>query len=208
MKRFRLLVLLCLLAGTSLYPLMSGAQETPRTDPTASAPEAAALPPKVAPTTTRPTTQPLSRFASLRGAEGYWRIGQDHAGVWWFVSPQGQTEFLNTVTTVQPSLLARDQDGPGYVSNDWNPAGEHDAELERWAQATLKRVRATGFKGRGAWSHPVLHKYDVPMTRDLNVWAWFKERSLRLFSPDWATVAESTIQLQVKPLRDNRNLVG
>src|SRR5688500_12528858 len=130
MKRLRILVLLCLLAGTSLYPLISVAQETPRRDPTASAPEAAALPPKVAPTTTQPTTQPLSRFAVLSGSEGYWRIGQDHAGVWWFVSPQGQAEFLNTVTTVQPTLLPRDHDGPGYTSADWNPAGGHDAELE------------------------------------------------------------------------------
>lgn len=208
MKRLRIKILLCLLLGTSLYPLMSVAQETPRRDITGAAPEAAALPPKVAPTTTRPTTQPLSRFALLNGTEGYWRIGRDHAGVWWFVSPQGQAEFLNTVTTVQPSLLPRDQDGPGYTSVDWDPAGEHDAELERWAAVTLRRVKGTGFKGLGAWSHPVLHKYDVPMTRDLNVWAWFKERSLRLFSPDWSTVAESTIEMQVKPLRDNRNLVG
>jgi hypothetical protein len=208
MKRLRLKILLCLLAGVSLYPLISAAQETPRRDITASAPEAAALPPKVAPTTTQPTTQSLSRYALLNGTEGYWRIGRDHSGTWWFVSPQGQAEFLNSVTTVQPSLLARDHDGPGYASVDWNPAGAHDAELERWAQATLNRVKGTGFKALGAWSHPVLHKYDVPMTRDLNVWAWFKERSLRLFSPDWATVAESTIEMQVKPLRDNRNLVG
>ena len=44
--------------------------------------------------------------------------------------------------------------------------------LDAWAAKTLDRVRATGFKGLGAWSHPVFHKSDVPMTRDLNIWSW------------------------------------
>src|SRR5262249_15662568 len=143
---------------------------------------------------------------AMRGRDGFWRIGKAHDGVWWFVSPEGRPEFLNTVTTVQPSLRGRDKTGPDYISADWNPLGDHDGEMDRWAKATLKRVFDTGFKGLGAWSHPVLHKFDVPMTRDLNVWAWMRERSMRLFTPEWATLAEASIRSQVEPLRENRNL--
>jgi hypothetical protein len=149
------------------------------------------------------------RFSTLRGNAGYWRIGKDAAGVWWFISPAGDAEFLNTVTTVQPSLKGRQRDAAEYVSRDWNPtARDSEKELERWAEATLVRVKDVGFKGLGAWSHPILHKYDVPMTRDLNVWTWLRERSVKLYSPDWATQVEETIKTQVEPLRDNRHLVG
>src|SRR5579872_5280584 len=48
-----------------------------------------------------PTSQP-SPLIHLRGQAGYWRLAQDQAGVWWWVSPTGKLEFLNTVTTVQP----------------------------------------------------------------------------------------------------------
>lgn len=194
------------------------AQETPRADPTASVVEAGVLPtsrPSTQPAT-QPTTQPgptvhsaiTDRFPTLRGTEGYWRMGKDTSSVWWFVGPSGEPEFLNTVTTVQPNLKGRQRDAADFVSRDWNPQGDRDQELDKWAKATLDRVRDVGFKGLGAWSHPVLHKFDIPMTRDLNVWTWLRERSLRLYSPEWQVMAEATIKSQVEPLRDNRYLVG
>src|SRR3954453_7852530 len=73
--------LLCLAAGGILSPLMTTAQESPRTDPTAAAPDAAAVPPRVRttplPATTQPTTAPAGRFVALNGTEGFWRVGKD-----------------------------------------------------------------------------------------------------------------------------------
>src|SRR5438309_2829496 len=89
-------------------------------------------------------------FKTLRGQEGFWRLGKTDQGVWWFVSPEGQPDFLNMVTTVQPALRGRDPIGPNYVSRDFdekNPAG-----LESWAKSTIERITQTGFKGIGAWS--------------------------------------------------------
>jgi hypothetical protein len=210
MRRLTAGFLVCVLLGISLYPLMSVAQESPRSDPTGAAPEAAATPPAVAPTS-KPATQPVGRFVILNGREGYWRLGQDRSGAWWFVGPRGNAEFLNTVTTVQPYLMGRDRFGADYVSRDYNAQGDHNQELDRWAKATVQRVADAGFKGMGAWSHPVLHKYDVPMTRDLNVWTWLRTQSLgamRFFAPEWSSMAEASIERQVEPLRENRNLVG
>ncbi|HEX8910831.1 MAG TPA: hypothetical protein VF796_00630, partial [Humisphaera sp.] len=224
MKRLREFIsVLCvalILAGPAMVgPVNVVAQETPRTDPTASAPAGVLPPPSTRPAaatqpaSAQPGTRPAKpsaaeRFVTLRGTDGFWRVGQDAAGVWWFVSPAGDAEFLNTVTTVQPFLKGRQRDAADYVSRDWAGGGDRDAELDRWAQATLARVRDAGFKGVGAWSHPVLHKFDVPITRDLNVWTWLRERSTKLYSPEWAATAEATIQAQVVPLRENRNLVG
>lgn len=143
------------------------------------------------------------RFESLGGGEGFWRIGRDHAGVWWFVSPDGRADFLNSVTTVQPKLLGRDRNGPHYVADDYR-----DQDIHRWAEATLQRVRSFGFKGVGAWSEPALHQHDVPITRDLNISAWVGGDVRQVFSAGWETAAEDAIRRQVEPLRDNRSLVG
>jgi hypothetical protein len=46
-------------------------------------------------------------LATVHGREGFWRLGKDQNGVWWFVRPDGRREFLNCVTTVQPHLQGR-----------------------------------------------------------------------------------------------------
>jgi hypothetical protein len=65
-----------------------------------------------------------------------------------------------------------------------------------------------GFKGIGAWSNPILHQYDVPMSQDLNVSAWVKGDDHRIYSPNWAATAAHAIQVETEPLRENHNLIG
>ena len=147
------------------------------------------------------TEQP--RLVDVRGSEGFWRVGRDEAGAWWFISPDGRREFLNSVTTVQPRLLGRDRNGPHYLARDFS-----NDNLNDWAAATVNRVRDFGFKGVGAWSEPVLHQFDVPVTRDLNVSTWVNGAGRSVFSSEWESAVEEAIRRQVEPLRDNRNLVG
>lgn len=144
----------------------------------------------------------------VRGTPGFWRLSQSETGVWWFLTPTDQPEFLNTVTTVQPFQAGRDSNGINYVSKDWTGRGESDGDLDLWAKKTINRVRGMGFKGLGAWSHQVFHKYDIPMTRDLNVTTWVPASGRRFYSHDWASTAEYSIQAQVTPLKNNANLVG
>ena len=150
-----------------------------------------------------------SPFVSMKGNAGYWRVGKTQSGVWWFVAPDGRREFLNTVTTVQPFQVGRDERGVHFVSRDWNGSpGKYDGDLNDWAQKTIARVHETGFKGLGAWCHPIFHQFDVPVTRDLNVWKYYSGTNYRLYDPDWAATAEKTITKAVQPLKDNKNLVG
>jgi len=145
-------------------------------------------------------------FAEIHGRDGFWRIARTRDGVWWFLSPHNQTEFLNGVTTVQPMLRGRDPRGPDFISHEFD-ARAGDAGLRPWAAATLRRIHGAGFKSLGAWSNPVMHQFDVPMTQDLNVSQWVPYR-FRLFSPEWCDAAEQAIRVQAGPLRSNRNLVG
>jgi hypothetical protein len=188
---------------------VAAATTQPTTTPVAVA-DATAVP--ATQPTTAPSTQPL--YKVVRGHEGFWRIVEDQNGAWWFLSPTGKTDFLNTVTTVQPFQKGRDANGPAFVSADYNTATASSSsatttdDLDHWAQATLARVHDTGFKGLGAWCHPIFHKYDVPITRDLNVWDWVASGAKRLYSPEWSPAAEAAIKAQCEILRDNKNLVG
>jgi hypothetical protein len=156
----------------------------------------------------QPTTQPAPQFSILRGHPGFWRVGEDSNKVWWFVAPSNKPDFLNTVTTVQPYQRGRDPSGLSFVSTDWDGGTTPNGDLNHWATATLARVQATGFKGLGAWCHPIFHKYDVPMTRDLNLWAWTSVYTSRFYSPEWAKAAEVAVKEQCGTLHDNVNLVG
>lgn len=145
-------------------------------------------------------------FQEIRGHNGFWRLARTNQGVWWFLSPQNQTEFLNGVTTVQPALRGRDPRGPNYLSSDWDGQADQ-ASLTSWAQRTLSRVQSMGFKNLGAWCNPALHQLAVPMTQDLNVWHWVPYDA-RLYSPDWKSSAEVAIRDQAAPLRENHDLIG
>jgi len=148
------------------------------------------------------------RFTTVRGHEGFWRLARNQQGVWWFLSPTGMAEFINSVTTVQPVQASADSAGAHYVARDYTTDGIEHGNLNHWADATVQRVRAMGFKGLGAWCNPVLHQYAIPMTQDLNLWTWVKPANRRLYSPQWITQVENAVQLQVSSLKDNRNLVG
>src|SRR3954462_5990492 len=84
------------------------------------------------------TTSPSVEFAKLQGSEGFWRLAQTADGVWGDLSPTGQREFLNTVTTVQPYHHARVPDGERFVSRDWNgDANAANGDLDAWAVHTI-----------------------------------------------------------------------
>jgi hypothetical protein len=197
MRRVAILSLLILIAGVWLQPHFSGAEVTPTTLGVTAPVQAS----------TQPTTQPAG-FKTVNGAPGFWRLAQSAQGVWWFLSPDDQPEFLNSVTTVQPFQIPRDKEGPAFISADYDGGLSNNGNLDQWAAKTLTRVRDTGFKSLGAWSHPVFHKQNFPMTRDLNLWSWMHGPARRLYSPEFAATAEEAVRTQVDPLKDNKSLVG
>lgn len=224
MNRIAPAIILLLLIGISLHSLIGEGRSA--------APAAAAVPmmQAIAPATPpqdltaartqsdRSATQPAATtqsaattrpvFTSVHGKKGFWQLVKTADGVWWYRSPEGRLEFMNTVTTVQPYQVARDRIGPSYVSRDWDGGITAKGDFLHWANATWKRVHAVGFKGLGAWCNPAFHQIDVPISRDLNVWTWMSPGSKRFYSKDWAPTAEHAIKVQVEPLKDNHNVIG
>jgi hypothetical protein len=155
-------------------------------------------------------------FRTLRGTAGFWRLAEDQDGVWWFLSPDNEKEFLNTVTTVVPYQQGRRTLGPHYISRDWNgqvTGSLTEGDTVSWATRTRQRVLNAGFKGFGAWCHLAFHDEtinpDTPITRDLNLWLWATNGGMaRLYDKSFADVIEAAVREQVVPLRDSRTLVG
>lgn len=200
MARIALVVVCLMLLGVWVHPYMSAAFEH-RSDGTEKTVT------KTVPTSPIPVDS--SPLAVTRGVDGFWRLAKAEDGAWWFVSPDGKREFLNTVTTVQPFQLSRESNGVHFVSRDYDgTVGQYDGDLRAWADKTLARVKAAGFKGIGAWSHPIFHQLDVPISRDLNIWKHFGASNYKLYSADWESYADGVVAGMVTPLKDNRNLVG
>ncbi|HEX8325011.1 MAG TPA: hypothetical protein VF595_13995 [Tepidisphaeraceae bacterium] len=190
-----------LLVGIWIHPYVSGAFETRQPQAVSAAAEASLTPAH------RPESE--SPFVTMRGREGFWRLGKTEDGVWWFVSPEGKREFLNTVTTVQPFQVGRDAQGVSFISRDWDGSlGKYDGDLEAWARKTVARVQDSGFKGLGAWCHPVLHGQNIPITRDLNLWRHYSASDFRLYHPDFVKTMDSVVEKAVAELKHNKNLVG
>lgn len=202
MRKLAISVVVVSLAGLWVQPFLTSADDARPTAPLASPTNTSVT------TAVNATVSPVASFTNMKGTAGYWRLGQDANGVWWLVSSKNQPEFLNAITTVQPYQRGRDPEGAAFVSKDWIDPATGKPNEERWAALTLDRVKAMGFKALGAWCHPVFHKLDVPVTRDLNVWTWVPPQNKRLYDPKWPEIADNAIKQQAEPLRDNTQLIG
>jgi hypothetical protein len=81
----------------------------------------------------------------------YWQIKQIN-NTYWFVSPNGELEFLNLIDRVKYEELGNKP--PHYLSLNKN---------------LHERVIEYGFKGIGAWSSDDLHDKKIPFCKDLNL---------------------------------------
>ena len=52
------------------------------------------------------------RPTTLRGVEGFFRVGQDHAGRWWLLDPFGAPFFMRGVHGLRPAGAAGDRGLP------------------------------------------------------------------------------------------------
>jgi len=149
------------------------------------------------------TAKPQPQFLCVHGKSGFWRVAESPDHIWWFLSPTGRLEFLNTVTTVQPYQQAGNSSNAGFTSSDWH------GDLDAWARATVQRAGTTyGFKGIGAWSSDALIGHGMPVSRCLNLLDCVPHQFCLFYSPGWETSLESAVREQVVPLKDSVDLVG
>lgn len=132
-------------------------------------------------------------FRAVRGAEGFYRVGQDAAGRWWLLGPDGRPFFCRAVHGVRAAPEA----------GDGAPALDSVARLRRW-----------GFNALGAGGDVGVREDGLPF---LGVVDFFGQSApivapgVRLpdvFDPGWSAFAAERARTICAALADERQLIG
>jgi|GEM_PF-567665 len=175
--------------------------------------------------------QPTDAAGTFR-ATGFFRVEQDEAQRWWFITPDGRRFWSFGVTGVRTNggragvtpyenrrfLYEKLPDEPTayepegvrlYTANALKKWGSR----ERWRTMVLRRLESWGMNTIGNWSDPdVLAASPLPYTRTFgtNAWADVKVGETNVsdvFHPDWARRVDTLLR-QAGQYRNERLLLG
>lgn len=146
---------------------------------------------------------------TLRGTRGFFRVGRDRNGRWWFIGPHDRSLFVRSVAGVgQPEPHQRRWAGSGLPSG----GGGDSAAFAREAG---RRLLGWGFNTLGAGSDPELRHlglHQIGVVDFLQAGApVLHAHGLCLpdvFDPAWPAFCEARAQLVTLAWRGNVNLVG
>lgn len=158
---------------------------------------------------------PTLRFCRYGGwmgmkgkAMGFFRTEQVD-GVWWLVDPDGHPFISKGVNHV--SFHGDHCPALGYSPYHRNVQAKYASE-EKWAEATVQRLRSWGFNTIGAWSSPSLFRH-MPYTVILNMGAsagadWMRGTFPDVFSQKFRQVLDEVAAKECAPRKNDPLLVG
>lgn len=190
---------------------------------------AAADPPGATPAAGEPrTTQPAARAddplrnvrldpASFRGSAGFFRVGQDTLGRWWFITPDNRPFVYRGVTSIN---RAGTMGGRRAVDGEYAQTVDRSySTRDDFARAQVRRLRQWGFNALGAWCTDEFYDLQVdgqvmPYTEILEFGyvgpnivgdgIWLPD----VFDPRWQAAADVWAEKICTPRRNGRYLVG
>lgn len=160
-------------------------------------------------------TLPDFKPETLRGTSGYFRAGQTHGGVWWFLDPDGVAFFSRGVTAVNRA---------GTAGGRWARRGPYADTVDRrfgtadprpFVEDVVQRLRRWNFNTLGAWTTPEFLDAGLPCTEILD-FRRASEHGFRLgpanlpdvFDPRWAADCDRCAGEVCGPRRESRSLIG
>ncbi len=141
---------------------------------------------------------------TIRGKEGFFRIGQSENGRWWLIDPDGNAFYHKAVTGLNAGGMG------GRRAN--RPPVDPDT-VEQW----LDILREAGFNTLGSWTTPEFFEQGMPFTEIIEgyyVGPWLHGDRYHtggipdVWDPRWAENVDAKCRELCTPLRDNRDLVG
>ena len=136
--------------------------------------------------------------ATIRGAEGFFRVGRSVNGRWWLIDPDGRAFYHKGCTGLNAG-------GIGGRRANLPPVPDETARL--WA-ACLKQWR---FNALGAWTTPEFFDKGIAFAETIEAYyvePWLIEKFPDVFDPRWAANLDAKCREICTPLRDNRMLIG
>lgn len=139
---------------------------------------------------------------------GFFRTKQIN-GVWWLVDPDGHLFISKGVNHV--SFAGDHCPALGYSPYQRNVQAKYGSE-EKWAEATVQRLKAWGFNTIGAWSSPSLFRH-MPYTVILNMGAraganWLKGIFPDVFAPQFQQTLMDIAEKECAPRKNDPLLIG
>ncbi|MEO8427243.1 MAG: hypothetical protein ABI651_09045 [Verrucomicrobiota bacterium] len=133
---------------------------------------------------------------------------QQQDGITWLIRPNGERFFSFGVCCVSMGATRQtfDPDNPGYS------AFRHYPDSNRWAEATLKRLKSWGFTTIGAWSEFQTFRQcrdmDVSFAPVLHIGATAGAPWWDMWDPKIVDRMEQVARDQILALRDDPRLIG
>lgn len=155
--------------------------------------------------------------ATIKGASGYFRVGQSTDGQWWFITPDDEPFFYKGVCAVNRAGTAggrRAKDG--YYAQVVDKKYNYQENPDSFVYAQFDRLRDWGFNALGAWSTEELFDRGMPYTEIVE---FFKEgptlelpgdaRAMPdIFDPAWLQAVNSKARTLCATKRNSKDLVG
>ena len=173
------------------------------------------------PLVTNGADSPLDRVqldtATLVGQAGFFRVGKDTQGRWWFVTPEDRPFFYRGVTSINEAGTPGGRRAKPGVYTDAVRANY--TSKQQFAEAQIQRLRKWGFNGLGAWCEADLFDLNVdgavmPYTEILEfgyVGPQIVARGIKLpdvFDPAWERAIDAWAKKLCTPRRDSPYLLG
>ena len=135
---------------------------------------------------------------TIRGKEGFFRVGKSVNGRWWFIDPEGKAFYHKGSTGLNSG-------GMGGRRANLPPVSEETAK--KW----LVYLKEWGFNAMGAWTTPEFFDKGMPFTEIIETFyekPWLKTKFPDVWNPQWRNNLDAKCQKLCTPLKNNKMLLG
>ncbi len=135
---------------------------------------------------------------TIRGQEGFFRVGKSVNGKWWFIDPEGKAFYHKGCTGLNAG-------GMGGRRANLPPVSEKTAK--KW----VDYLREWGFNGMGAWTTPEFFNLGMPFTEIIETFyekPWLQTKFPDVWDSQWIENIDAKCKKLCEPLKNNKMLLG
>ncbi len=151
---------------------------------------------------------------SIRGTDGYVRVGRTPEGYWWFLDANGRPFFYKGVCSVNRAGRQggrRAVDGAYAATVDAKYGYQADGP-DAFVEACLTKLRTWGFNGLGSWTTEEFFERGMHYTDNVEFYCGFPSTQtahcIDIFDPQWHEFVDRKAREICAPQKNNRWLVG
>ena len=153
---------------------------------------------------------------TLRGREGFFRVGRSVNGFWWLIDPDGKPFCYKGVCAVnRAGTMGGRRAVPGPYAKTIDRKYDYAKGPERFAATQIARLRAWGFNALGAWTTEEFFDQGMAYTEIMDFWymgrwvqSWGRRGIPDIFDPQWRAMVDARSRALCTPRRGSKLLVG